>query len=233
MLLKKIVIGVAAPLALLTTSACTTGLPAQVTRFQALPAPQGQSFIIEARDPENRGGLEFSRYADLVRSHMVGQGFREAAGRGDATLVVSLAYGVDQGRERVVSRPDPFYGGYLGGYGGYGGYGYGFRRPFFSRFGYLGYRRHPFYWGWHDPFWGIGGERIESQTVYRSFVDMDIRRAADGQSVFEGLAEAQSRTNQLHVLVPNLVEAMFTGFPGNSGETVRITVADDPRDRRR
>jgi len=27
--------------------------------------------------------------------------------------------------------------------------------------------------------------------------------------------------------VPNLVEAMFTGFPGHSGETVRITVAPE------
>jgi hypothetical protein len=223
MLLKKIIITLAAPAALLATGACTTGFPAQVSRFQALPAPQGQSFIIEAADPENRGGLEFSRYAEFVRSHMVAQGFREAAGRGDATLIVSLDYGVDNGREKVVSRPDPFYGS---------GYGFGFRRPYFSRFGYRGYRRNPFYWGWHDPFWG-GGDRVESYTVFRSFVDMDIRRAADGQAVFEGLAQAQSRTNQLQALVPNLVEAMFTNFPGNSGETVRITVEDDPRDRRR
>jgi len=224
MLLKKIVFSLAAPAALLATSACTTGFPAQVSRFQALPAPQGQSFIIEAARPENRGGLEFSRYADMVRSHLVAQGFREAAGRGDATLVVSLDYGVDNGRERVVSTPDPFYGS---------GYGFGFRRPYFSRFGYGGYRRSPFYWGWHDPFWGAGGDRIESFTVYRSFLDLDIRRAADGQAVFEGLAQAQSRSNQLQTLVPNLVEAMFTNFPGNSGETVRITVAEDPRERRR
>jgi len=27
--------------------------------------------------------------------------------------------------------------------------------------------------------------------------------------------------------VPNLVEAFFTGFPGNSGETLRITVAPE------
>ena len=39
-----------------------------------------------------------------------------------------------------------------------------------------------------------------------------------------------SRSNKLQYLVPNLVEAMFTGFPGNSGETVRITIA--PEDRR-
>jgi len=29
--------------------------------------------------------------------------------------------------------------------------------------------------------------------------------------------------------VPNLVEAMFTGFPGNSGETVRISVAPEKK----
>jgi hypothetical protein len=222
---KRILLAVAAPVALLGLSACTTGFPAQVSRFQAMPAPAGQSFIIEAADPENRGGLEFSRYAELVRQHMVAQGFREAASRSDATLVVSLDYGVDNGQQRVVSRPDPFIGS------GFGYRGFGWGRPYYSRYGYYGYRRSPFYWGWHDPFWG--GDRIESYTVYQSFVDLDIRRASDGQAVFEGLAQGRSRTNRLTALVPNLVEALFTNFPGNSGETVRITVPDDPRDRRR
>ncbi len=56
---------------------------------------------------------------------------------------------------------------------------------------------------------------------------MDIRRTGDGQKLFEGTARARSRTDDLQVLVPNLVEAMFTGFPGNSGETVKITVAPE------
>jgi len=29
--------------------------------------------------------------------------------------------------------------------------------------------------------------------------------------------------------VPRLVEAMFTGFPGNSGETVKITIAPEKK----
>jgi len=29
--------------------------------------------------------------------------------------------------------------------------------------------------------------------------------------------------------VPNLIEAMFTGFPGHSGETVKITVPPPPK----
>ncbi|HEX8225819.1 MAG TPA: DUF4136 domain-containing protein, partial [Allosphingosinicella sp.] len=86
----------------------------------------------------------------------------------------------------------------------------------------------PFYYGWDDPFWWRGyGEDIDVYTVYSSFLDMDIKRAADGQSVFEGTARARSRTDELGVLVPNLIEAMFTGFPGNSGETVKITVSPE------
>jgi len=31
-------------------------------------------------------------------------------------------------------------------------------------------------------------------------------------------------TNRLDVVIPSLVDAMFTGFPGHSGETVKITI---------
>jgi hypothetical protein len=58
---------------------------------------------------------------------------------------------------------------------------------------------------------------------------MKIERHADGLRLFEGKAEAVSTSNHLQYLVPNLVEAMFTGFPGNSGETVRISVAPEKK----
>ena len=226
MSLKKKMLALVAPAALLALSACTTGFPAQVQRFQAMPAPQGQSYFVQAADPEKRGGLEFSQYADLVRRHLYALGYAEAPSAEQASFVVNLDYGVDNGRERVVARPDPFGYGY--------GHGFGFR-PYYSRFGYFGRRRHPFFWGFHDPFlygpFGRGGYEIDSYTVYTSYLDMDIRRTADGQSLFEGLAQARSRSNELPELVPNLIEAMFTGFPGNSGETVRITVAPE-RERR-
>ncbi len=32
--------------------------------------------------------------------------------------------------------------------------------------------------------------------------------------------------------VPSLVQAMFTGFPGNSGETVKITIPPEPKQAR-
>ena len=220
MSLPKKLLTLAAPAALLALSACATGFPAQVSRFQAMPAPQGQSFVVQAARAEDRGGLEFSRYADLVERNLIAEGYVEASSPQTATFVVTLDYGVDNGREKIVTRP-----------GGFSRFGYGgFYDPFFPRFGFHG-RHSPFYYGWNDPFWysprGYGYGDIDSYTVYTSYLDMDIKRTADGQSLFEGLAQAHSRSNSLPVLVPNLVEAMFTGFPGNSGETVRITVAPE------
>jgi len=215
MSLKKKILLLAAPLALATLGGCATGLPTRVSRFQAMPAPQGQSFVIRAEDRAKNGGLEFAQYAEHVRRNLTALGYSEARSASDATLIVTLDYGVDQGRERRAR--------FAIAQSGY--------RPYYSRFGYYG-PRSPFYWGWHDPFFG-GGYDVTSYTVYTSELDLDIRRASDGQSVFEGHAEARSRTDELPAIVPNLIEAMFTGFPGNNGETVRITVAPEREQGRR
>jgi len=191
-----------APALLLALGGCMTGLPTQVSRFNTLSARAGQSFIIQPANPRNQGGIEFGQYAQLVRQHLLAQGFREATAAGGADLVVLLDYGVDNGQSKVESYPS---------------FGYGFR-PF-----------RPYYWGWYDPFLFDEGPGIESYTVFTSFVDMDIKRTADGQAVFEGTAKARSTTDKLPKLVPNLVEALFTNFPGKSGETVKITVPDAPR----
>ncbi|HMI39715.1 MAG TPA: DUF4136 domain-containing protein [Sphingomicrobium sp.] len=199
-------------------TSCATGFPAKVSRYQAMPAPVGQSFFVLPFNGADVGGLEFAHHAVLVRQAMSAQGYAEAASPAAATMLVRLGYGVDDGHTEVVSTP------YGGGYGDpfFGGFG----RPYYSRFGYggrFGYGRYPFYYGWDDPFW-YGDSGIRSYTVYVSHLDMDIRRRVDNASLFEGHAKARSRTDDLNVIVPNLVEAMFTGFPGRSGETVKITV---------
>jgi hypothetical protein len=214
MSMSKKILTFAAPAALLALSACATGFRADVSRFQAMPAPAGQTFVIQAADPRNRGGLEFSQYAGLVAQYLEGEGYRQAASAEGATFVVELDYGVDSGRTQVYSTP---------------GSGFGYR-PYYSRFGYFGYPRSPFFYGWHDPFWGpYDYPEVRSYTVFTSYLDMDIKRTIDGQPLFEGTAQARSRSDELPRLVPNLVEAMFVGFPGNSGEAVRITVPEPRR----
>ena len=214
------ILPIAAPLALLTAAACTTPFRADVARFQQMPAPQGQSFYIQAADEAKAGGLEFATYADLVAQELVAYGYTPAASAQDATLVVSMDYDVDEGRDRVVTRPGFGYSRF--------GFGRSFHNPFYGPY----YRRawhSPYYYGWYDPFFdsGFGYTDVSSYTLYTSELDLDIRRAADGEPVFDGRARARSRSDNLTELVPNLVEAMFTGFPGNSGEEVRITVMPD------
>ena len=49
--------------------------------------------------------------------------------------------------------------------------------------------------------------------------------------LFRSRAEAASMSNRLPYLVPNLVEALFTDFPGRNGETVKISVAPEKNKR--
>ncbi|MBA4748947.1 MAG: DUF4136 domain-containing protein [Sphingopyxis sp.] len=224
---RSLVLALAA--ATLALGGCAApGFRADVARFQsALPAPQGQSFSIVAGDPALSGGIEFSQYANLVAGELTRLGYRPAAPGENSELTVALAYEIDKGRERVRSSPgfgSPFYGGYHG-------FGSGFGRSAFIR----GRHGRRFVYGFNDPFLfgGLGGfggfDRVESYTVFTTGLNLKIDRAADGTRVFEGRAEAQSRDNNLMHIVPNLVSAMFTGFPGNSGEKVQITVAPEAK----
>lgn len=209
-------------LALAGLSGCATGFKADVARFQQLPPAQGQSFTIAPDDVRLAGSLEFAHYAELVAQRLAAQGYSRAADPASAQLVVRLAYHVDQGREQVRTT------------------GFG-RDPFFDPFYYDRYWGPPRYWGgwggwhsryafgFHDPFlWG-GAPQVERYTVYTSELTMRIDRAGSPERLFEGTARARSLSNKLTYLVPNLVDAMFTGFPGNSGEEIRVTVAPEPR----
>jgi len=213
------------PLMLAALAACATPFNAKVSRFQnQLPAPQGQTFAVVADDPALAGGIEFSQYARLVDARLAALGYVSARPEA-ADLIVRFDYGVDKGRERVrqTMTPDPFWGSWYGyprhGYwGGWGGGGF-YRPRGYYPMGAWGF-------GWYDPWFDNG---YESYTIYTSGISLKIDRRADGTRLFEGKAEAASTSNRLPYLVPNLVEAMFTNFPGNSGETVRISVAPEKK----
>ena len=262
MRIRKLAAAALVGVAALGLSACATGLPTQVSRHQAMPIPQGQTFYIV---PASGGqpSLEFGRYASLVARHLEAKGYRNAGAPQIADMIVKLNYSVDEGETEYTVDPmarsrygysaysdpfyrgygDPFYRGYRDPFGdpfyrgsrGYRDpfYGSYYGRPYYSRYGYGGGIRSPYYFGWDDPYWyaspyaGYGSayrEPIRSYTVYESELEMDIVRRADNAPLFEGNARARSQTDEVGVLVPNLIEAMFTGFPGRSGETVKITV---------
>lgn len=202
-----------APLLLLALAACATPFKADVSRFESkLPPPDGVTFAVVPDNPERVGSLEFAEYARLVEAKMVEIGYRPAEPE-EATLLVRFDYSVDKGREKIRTTGfyDPFYDPFWDPW--YRGY-------YYPRSRY--YRHRLWRYGFYDP-WLVAPE-VTSYTVYTSQIVLKIDDRETGERLFEGKAQAVSTTNRLQYLVPNLVEAMFTDFPGNSGETVRITI---------
>jgi hypothetical protein len=224
---------VAAPLLLAGLAACASPFNANVKRFaSAMPAPSGQTFAVVAQDPRDAGGLEFAQYADVVAAQMSRLGYVRTD-PSHAAMIVRLDYGVDQGRDRVRSTGrgyDPFWSPWYGSGFGYSRFGnpYGYYSPFRPAYYSPYYSRGLWGYGWQDPFfYGSGYNDVDVVTVYTSELDLKIEDQRNGRRLFEGKAQAASRSNRLGYLVPNLVEAMFTDFPGRSGETVRISIAPE------
>ena len=203
-------------------SACAEQINTTVSRYQAMPAPQGQTFyVVPGGGMATNGGLEFQRYAGIVAQQLQARGYTPASSPQSASMIVQFGYQLDHGQVRYVE--DPFYRGRYG-FGGFYGPGWGFYRP---RFGWgLG---GGYSWGWDDPFWY--GSGIDSYVEYHSEVDLHIRAAGTNAPLFDGRAQARSETDRLDVVIPSLVDAMFTGFPGRSGETVKITIPTRPTEK--
>ena len=234
--IKKVAAAALIGAASIALSGCATGLPTNVTRYSAMPIPAGQSFFVVQANNQPMG-LEFSRYASMVAQQLQARGYRQAPSPHAADMLVRVGFDIDEGR--VEYARDPFAPSYYGRYGSpfYGPYAspyWGYRhQPYYSRYGYYGPRA-PFYYGWDNPYWyrpGYGpyGHGVDRYTVYKSQLNLNIVRRADNAPLFEGRAQARSQTDEPGVLVPNLIEVMFTGFPGRNGETVRITVPAAPR----
>ena len=215
---------IASLLLLAPLAACTTPFSAQVTRFHVSPPPPASdTFAVVAADPAKAGSLEFAAYAAQVRDGLVRHGFTEAASPAAAALIARFDYGVGPGQTIIQSTPGfgPGPWGWGGGWGGgFGGWGGGWGGPGWGPgWGGAGWGGWGGGWGWNSP-------QIYTETQFTSHVDLGVRRAADKAAVFEGRAQTTNRSNTLTTNVPNLVTALFVGFPGNSGETV--TVRFDP-----
>jgi hypothetical protein len=194
----------------LLLAGCTATMRADVTQFTSgAPLPTGRSFAVAAEGDQN-GNLEFQHYAALVGGALQDHGFRAAPPGSPADLIVVLHYGSAGHHTEVWS--DPAWG--WGGGWGWGG------------------------WGWGGPYgpyapYGAYGGPTESQTYYSEMLEVQIFDGAAWRNntrtmLYQGRAVGDATVNEISAAVPALVQALFTHFPGNSGQTERITVPVTP-----
>jgi len=205
---------------ILFLGACTTPFRSDVTRFHKLTLPEGESFVIVAKNPMRQDSLELKSYGKIVSSYLRREGYIPAAG-GEADLIVGIDFGISGPieRRRNTSYPFHFYGSFYF-YGGRHWYPHPWYDPYFGPYLY-----HPAYnWRYssylYDPY-------DRTYLVYERVFEMVIKEKG-GEVIFEGRAVSIGRGKELPKIMPYLIEALFVDFPGVDGSTEKVKI--EPRD---
>ena len=174
---------------------------AEVTRFHlGQPIARGE-IAIEPVVAADANTLEFSQIAASVERELREQGWTvvRSDARSEQVALVDLRQG---SREAMASRPAVSIG-VGGGTGGWGRSGVG-----------VGV-------GASIPVGGRG-----SNEIVASELAVRIQRRSDGTAIWEGRAQAEARPGDPlsnRVTAANLLaDALFEGFPGESGRTIRV-----------
>jgi hypothetical protein len=181
---------------LIGLAACATTPETRVTRFH-LPQPIAPASIAtEPRDPTT-ASLEYDRYAGAVGEALARNGFT-AGQRGSAELIAVVD--IQRNYHAGPDKPPPFSIG-IGGasFGRRSGIGGGIEVP-------------------------IGKAR--ATEIVQTNLAVQIKRRSDATIIWEGRATSEAKGGSPDaspdVVAPRLAEALFRGFPGESGRTISV-----------
>lgn len=182
---------------LLTGCVVPTG-PVEVTRFNRVAEGQvyGKgSFEVMLADPAN-DGLALSPYSASVAREMQRLGYVDAAIAGQSDVVAAVTVDISERKTNAGSPVSVGIGGNSGGYRAGVGLGIGLN---------------------------LGGG---SKTQIVTSLSVKIRRRIDNAVIWEGRASQaagkSSPAAQPGIAASKLASALFSGFPGNNGETVTM-----------
>ena len=196
----KPLLAVLAALGLLTMTSCVAPVgPVEVTRFHVPElASLGRGAIaVEPAAGQDGSSLEFSSYARAVSRQLSLLGYSPASGAVPSPQVAVLRI------ERHSWRPDRVrgpvsvgVGGSTGSYGSGVGVGIGLDLS------------------------GPPPEQVETQLSVTIKDRVSGKALWEGKAIFAVRASSPLATTQLGAA--KLAEALFKGFPGSSGETIRV-----------
>ncbi|MCX5463807.1 DUF4136 domain-containing protein [Alcaligenes parafaecalis] len=189
-------------LAVLTTACAAPSWSAKLTRYQQWPtATSGDTYYIKSA-ADKSSNLQYQSFADSVRASIGVTGLVQAADLKSARFVVQMDYGNPQEQSWVPQFADSFYGPSAWGIGR----------------------------GYYAPNDGWGGGFFYSPnvvnvpvTVYKNYLNVIITdNQNSGAEVYRATAVSYSHSDNLDQQMPFLSQAIFDGFPGNSGQVIDI-----------
>ena len=198
MLMRGAAIGLAALLAGCATSSGMVSSGVDVTRFHLGQQPARGTISIEPVETAQAGSFEFNRVANAVERELSRLGWQVTRGnaRSEQVALVRVSQGAREGMRRSGLSIGLGGGSYLGGGFGVGG---GVQVP-------------------------IGGSR--SNMIVGTELAVRLQRRSDGTAIWEGRAQMEARGGTPLAYAANAVDrlapALFQGFPGESGRTIRV-----------
>lgn len=187
-----IAIALAAP----ATAAFAT--PVKVTRFHLSTPITPAAVSIQGGTGSDPQSLEQQQFANAVAAELNRLGFAPEAATAAAPLLVTVTFS-RQEENQTAARPPISIG--LGG-GSFGG-GLG---------------------GGASVGFGVG--KRPTQTIYTTTLFVQLRQRSDGAALWEGRAvmtgNAKAKDAQPGVMSQKMAQALFRGFPGESGRTITV-----------
>ena len=191
--------------ALLVTGCAAPRITNDVTTFHDEIRPAGETIRVMPADPANAGSLEFQTYATRINEELRKAGYTPVTEPDVVTdLIAEVDYSVATGQSERSGRRT----------GASVGVGYGSGR-------------------WYNP-WSIGvsvpvfGGSHPGTPLYHRSLELNIIDADDSQQrLFEGRVVSDGTESALNVVMPHLITAMFTDFPGESGTTKVVEIPTD------
>jgi len=183
--------------------ACSTVYRGNVSTFHEMTTPGGERVMLTPMLEAKVDSLEFKQYGQILAGHLASLGYKQP-GEGEPELIAGFDVTITEGREKIRTQPTV------------------------SRYWTRGLWAPGLFWRRvHVPFHDMDSNLV-AHTVYTATLTFELRKP-DGQMVYEGRAELETRRKNLPAIMPYLAEALFERFPGENGKTqkVRIEVEKD------
>lgn len=183
-------------LSLALAGCAVAGTPVQVTRFHLGMPVERAGVLVVAGPGIDANSLETKSYLDAVQAALIRNGFSGSQPDAKPPLLASVSFSRTI-RELEPAQKPVTIGLGLGGFGGNVG-------------------------GSASTSFGVG--KRQTRSVYVTLLAVQLRNEATGTVMWEGRAQTESKVNATKLDgEPNkLASALFKGFPGESGRTIKV-----------
>lgn len=198
---------------LILLSGCASLVKSNVTSFHEIEGDVTGAKYAFAPLQGQENNLEYRTYCNLVEKEIQKHGAIKTS-LDDADYLVTFVYGIDDGREKVVSSPKFGQTGVssshtTGTATAYGNTAYGSATTTYT------------------PSYGVVGTSTSSRTVYTRVLRLNVYPKAavdkgDYTPIYQSEVKSQGRSGQISRVMPSLIYALFKEFPGESGKSRKV-----------